>query len=134
MLTGGCLCGKVRYRADFAPTLTAVCHCTTCQRQSGSAFSVNVMVPEAKIAIEGELACFADTGDSGNAVDRKFCSACGSPILSAISAMPGVVALKAGTLDDNAPVKPGVQMFCDSKQAWCEFEGINALPKGFPAS
>ncbi len=134
MLTGGCLCGKVRYRADLEPSTTAVCHCTNCQRQSGSAFSVNVMLPEVMLEIEGELASFVDKGESGNIVERKFCSACGSPILSALAAMPGVAALKAGTLDDHSAIRPGVQMFCDSRQAWCELDGINALPRGFPAA
>ena len=134
MLTGGCLCGSIRYRVDCEPAATAVCHCTNCQRQSGSAFSVNVMVPEAMLEIEGNVASFADTGDSGNAVERKFCSDCGSPIFSAIAAMPGVVALKAGTLDDHSTIKPRVQVFCDSSQSWCQLEGINALPRGYPSA
>lgn len=134
MLTGGCLCGKVRYRADVEPATTAICHCTNCQRQSGSAFSVNVMLPEASLEIEGTLSTFIDKGDSGNTVDRKFCPACGSPIFSDPAAMPGIIGLKAGTLDDHSAIKPGLQVYRDSGQEWCELAGINEFPKGFPAS
>ncbi|MEL7546141.1 MAG: GFA family protein [Pseudomonadota bacterium] len=132
--TGQCLCGAVRYTLDGEPMVTAICHCTNCQRQSGAAFSVNLMAAEGQLSIEGDMLVFEDQADSGNVVYRKFCGRCGSPILSALSGMPGVVALKAGTLDDPSTVAPSVQVFCDSKQNWIEFPALIAFEKSPPSA
>ena len=68
-MTGGCLCGKVRYLANADPVVVAVCHCKNCQKQTGTAFSVLVGVPKSAILIEGRLKTFHDRGDSGQPVD-----------------------------------------------------------------
>ena len=113
----------------------AVCHCKNCQRQSGGAFSVNLIVEEARLGIVGELATFEDLGESGNKVYRRFCSTCGSPILSVLGGMPGVVALKAGTLDDVSGIQPSLQVWCDSKQNWLNFSPeMPGFPKSPPAN
>ena len=53
-IAGGCLCGNVRYRSDAEPVMTAVCHCSHCQRQTSSAFSILAAVPKGALHIEGE--------------------------------------------------------------------------------
>ena len=122
---GGCLCGAVRYTLSADPIMTAVCHCTHCQRQSGGVFSVNLMVPEAAYAQAGETAIFADNGDSGQPVYRLFCGACGSPILSKVASMPGMVMVKAGTLDDMAGITPGLELYTDHAATWVSpIEGV----------
>jgi hypothetical protein len=82
-ITGRCLCGSVEYRADAEPAVQAVCHGTDCQ-QTGSAFSVVVGVPRAALIVEGStLASCTTTGEEhGIDTQRRFCSACGSPIVS----------------------------------------------------
>ena len=117
-LTGGCLCGQVRYTIAEAPQFQVVCHCTNCQKQSGSAFSVNLGVRSDALEIIGTLKTYADRGDSGNPVLRKFCGECGSPILSEIALDPGLAVLKAGTLDDTSAVRPQRHIFCASRQGW----------------
>ncbi len=129
--TGGCLCGQVRYELAGDPLATLICHCVNCQKQAGAAFSVNVIVAEPNLTVQGELRTFDDAGDSGNAVHRKFCPNCGSPIISVLAASPGIVALKAGTLDDTTGLSPQVQAWCDSKQDWVAFAA--EIP-GFPAN
>ncbi len=52
-LEGGCVCGKVRYSADAEPIFVGVCHCTTCQKASGSAFNVVVAVPKSALSVQG---------------------------------------------------------------------------------
>jgi hypothetical protein len=79
-MTGGCLCGQVRYMANSDPIFVGVCHCTHCQ--SGTAFSVLVGIPKSAMSIEGRLKTFHDTGDSGQPVERNFCPECRSPIFS----------------------------------------------------
>jgi hypothetical protein len=116
--TGGCLCGKVRYEIEGEPMFTALCHCTNCQKQGGAAFSVNVLVKDAQLKINGDLKTFEDKGDSGNKVYRRFCDTCGSPIISELGASPGMIAVKAGTLDDTSGLKPAAQVYCVSRQDW----------------
>ena len=132
--TGGCLCGKVRYEIEGEPAVTAVCHCTHCQKQSGSAFSVNLLVPDSRFKLDGDVQTYEDTGESGQKVHRRFCSRCGSPILSVLDAVPGMVAIKAGTLDADSSVRPMVQVWCDSKQDWLDLAGdIPGFGKNAPA-
>jgi hypothetical protein len=116
--TGGCLCGAVRYVLTAEPVATAVCHCTHCQRQSGGVFSTNLVIPEAAYVQTGESRVYDDKGDSGLAVWRHFCPDCGSPIISRIAVMPGVVMVKAGTLDDLSGVAPTVEVYADHAVDW----------------
>jgi len=116
--TGGCLCGAVRYELASEPTMTAVCHCTHCQRQSGAMFSTNLVVPEADYHQTGETSVYEDRGDSGQPVYRHFCGRCGSPIISRVAVMPGLVMVKAGTLDDFSGLKPAVEVYTDHAAEW----------------
>lgn len=120
MMQGGCLCGQIRYRINSAPIATVLCHCTHCQKQSGSAFSTNVIVPEADVAFTGTETAYQDTGDSGGSVERRFCARCGSPVRSLIKNMPGVIAIKAGTLDDASSLIPVMQIWRRSAQGWLD--------------
>ncbi len=119
-ISGHCLCGKVTYSADAAPVAQAICHCTNCQRQTGTAFSIVVGVPAAALHVEGDtLSSFPTTGDvHGTQTLRHFCSACGSPIYSSVEAMPEVVYIKAGTLDDASWLQPNAEVFTRSALPW----------------
>lgn len=110
---GGCLCGAVRYGFPGEPLLTALCHCRHCQRQSGSAFSVVAGVLAADFSLTGELRTYVDTSENGRPVERLFCPACGSAVLSRIAPLPDLVLIKAGTLDDTSGLAPNVEVFCD---------------------
>lgn len=129
-MTGGCLCGQVRYTANAEPAFTGVCHCTTCQKQSGGAFSIVVALPQSALSIEGQTKSYAAKGDSGKANVSKFCPNCGSILLSEPEVMPGVSILRAGTLDDTSWLKPTMEIYCDSAQKWVELGGgMQKFPK-----
>ena len=84
-IQGGCLCGAVRYTCAAEPLMTAICQCTHCQRQSGGAFSVNVGIPRGSLQFTaGNPVTYEDKGESGLPVHRRFCAACGSPIVSEV--------------------------------------------------
>ena len=119
-LTGHCLCGNVTYRIDAEPFAQAICHCEDCQRQAGTAYSVVLGVPTAAFHVEGDsLSEFTTTGDvHGGPTHRHFCSNCGSPIYSAVDALPDAVYVKAGTLDDASWLEPQVEVFARSAQPW----------------
>jgi len=131
--TGGCLCGRVRYTAPATPSGVVVCHCRDCQKQAGSAFSIIAVFPRDAVHVEGDLARYVGRGDSGNTVERCFCGACGSPIYSDGDAMRerGILAIKAGTLDEVADLKPALHYWVVSKQSWIELpEGVRCLAAG----
>lgn len=119
-IQGSCLCGKVRYSSTAEePAMMVVCHCPDCQRQSGSAYSTNVLVPTASISFEGDSRSqYVVNGDSGLPVTRNFCRDCGSPLTTELEAFDNLAAVKAGTLDDSSWVKPTIQIWCNSAQPW----------------
>ena len=123
--TGRCLCGNISYVLDGEPLATAVCHCSHCQRQGGSAFSVNLIAMNSQMTVTGEMAAYDEMGDQVY-VRRRFCSSCGSPILSEIMLSEGVIAVKAGTLDDTSDVKPTVEAWCVDRQPWVTLPGMAA--------
>ena len=129
-IEGGCLCGKVRYSADVEPAFVGVCHCTDCQKSSGSAFSTVVAVPAPAVHVTGTLKTFTKTGDSGKQIHRRFCPECGSGIVEEADAMPNIAMINAGSLDDPKWVKPLSEIYCDSAQPWVQLGGeMQRFPK-----
>ena len=129
-ITGGCLCGKVHYSGDVEPAFTSVCHCHNCQKESGSAFTIVVGVPQPALSLQGQLKTYVDKGDSGKALYRRFCPECGSTVIDEAEALPGILMIQAGTMDDTSWVKPAMQIYCDSAQPWVRLAGeIERFPK-----
>ncbi|HVC63336.1 MAG TPA: GFA family protein [Acetobacteraceae bacterium] len=122
-IIGGCLCGKVRYSAETEPVFTGVCHCRNCQKASGSAFAIVIGLPQPALSVQGEMKTYTDKGDSGQAMLRRFCPECGSTVMDEAAAMPGIVMVQVGTLDDPSWVKPAMQIYCDSAQPWVQLSG-----------
>ena len=126
--TGHCLCGQITYELSGDIIATAVCHCDQCQRQSGGAFSLNLIALEPQLNVSGSLSTFEDRGEHGDAVyvHRHFCGDCGSPIYSAMVEPAGAIAVKVGTLDDRSEVVPTVEVWCEHKQPWVDLPGMVA--------
>jgi hypothetical protein len=115
------------------PLMVAVCHCSTCQKNTGSAFSTNLAMPQNAVEIVGDdLATFEEYADAGSPPFlRSFCSRCGSPISGRGEAYPGVVFIKAGTLDDPSWVKPTIHIWCSERQPWVHIDdGVPHLLAG----
>lgn len=126
-LTGGCICGAIRYEITAPPLAVIACHCTQCRRQSGAAYSVNLIVRASTMTVHGRLNAWDDPDtESGAPLGREHCGRCGSPIRSVPSAAPKMVALKAGTLDDPGAFAPAMHIWTKSKLPWV------ALPDGVP--
>ena len=126
-LQGGCLCGAVRYTISGEPAASLVCHCTHCQKQSGSAFSTILGAAEGAVEVAGTPASYVDHGESGKAVERQFCGTCGSPLFSRVAVSPGMLWVKAGTLDDPAGFMPAAHIWTRSKQCWVETGDLPAF-------
>jgi hypothetical protein len=119
LVTGGCLCGAVRYAVDGAVGAAGYCHCADCRRTSGSAFGVSVRVDAARFRIlHGSPKGFSKTGDSGRMVTRYFCPECGSPLYTVPPAHLGIYFIKGGSLDDPSVVRPDRQSWVRSRVTW----------------
>ena len=123
---GGCLCGAVRYQARGLPTRTQACHCTFCQRFTGSAFYVESLFPKEDVTFQGTpLQVYEHQSDgSGQTIQVQFCPKCGTTVSLTFDRFPTVRAISRGTFDDPNWVVPGAQLFTRSAQS-----GV-ALPSG----
>lgn len=128
-LKGSCRCGKVSYSSTADPVFVGVCHCRSCQKSTGSAYATVVAVPAASVTVKGATKRFDDKGDSGQATHREFCPECGSAVMQSADALAGISMLTAGTLDDPALLKPGMQIYCDSAMPWSMVSDLQAFPK-----
>ncbi len=133
-ISGGCLCGNVHYSADTEPMFVGLCHCRDCQRFTGSAFALVIALPKTALKVTGALKGFAKRGGSGQSIERLFCPECGASIMDEAQAMPGVVMVSGGTLDDQTWVRPSAQIYCASAQPWVDLGGNMERFQGSPLS
>lgn len=117
-ISGGCLCGAVRYSVDAQPLMTRVCWCRLCQYIGAGSGTVNAVFPSATLKVDGELSMYACTADSGNRMQRRFCPRCGTPMFSAAEARPDLVIVRAGTLDDPELAEPKVTIWAAAAPSW----------------
>jgi hypothetical protein len=96
-ITGGCLCGQVRYTIIGRPIRSGICHCRDCQRYTGSAFESFMIFFATSVSIRGHLRSFGGIADPGNAVYRRFCPDCGSGVVNWSDGDPGIIVVQAGT-------------------------------------
>jgi hypothetical protein len=132
--TGRCRCGATRY-ALAVETLTAIycCHCTDCQRWSGSAFSEQAVVPEAAISASGPVIDFTITNESGALSHQRACGICHNRLWNTNSARPGIAIVRAGTLDHNRTLEPRLHIWVKSKQPWVSVaDGVPCFEEGAP--
>ena len=76
--------------------------------------------PSAAVSVQGELKTYQGTGDTGQAVYRRFCPNCGSGIIAEAAVMPGMTMVLAGSLDDTSAFNPAVEIYCSSAQPWTQ--------------
>ena len=108
---GGCHCGAVRYVCRAEPETTVFCHCLDCQRTTGGSFATVLYVQKSAVEIEGELHGYTVRADSGNLLTRKFCAACGSPVIEEDDGYPAHLFIKAGSLDDPGWLEPKIHIW-----------------------
>jgi hypothetical protein len=124
---GGCACDAVRYRLTSEPLFVHCCHCLNCQRQTGSAFVINVLIEADRVELlAGDPQPVEVPRDDGSTQTIYRCPSCQIAVYSQY-ARPEVRFLRAGTLDDPASVAPDVHIFTRSKLPWV------ALPESVPA-
>ena len=125
-LTGGCLCGAVRYRLDSEPFDCGWCHCRTCQLFSGAPAMAFASVPPAAFVWtegSGEVRSFR----SSSFGSRSFCGRCGTPLTIEVDHQPDTVDFTVVTLDRPDAVRPQFHIFWSSKVSW--FDPGDDLPR-----
>jgi hypothetical protein len=126
-LEGGCSCGAVRYRLASEPLIVHCCHCLNCQRQTGSAFVINVLIEADRVEMLAGDPRPVDVPRDDGSVQRIFrCPECQVAVFSEY-VRPVVRFVRAGTLDDPSQVSPDVHIYTRSKLDWV------ALPECAPA-
>ncbi len=110
--SGGCLCGAIRYEVKGEPDDACVCHCTNCQRWSGSAFIAGAGFRNDTVVWNTDPAFFA----LSDKCERSFCPKCGSSLAFHYSG--GQVWVTLGTLDDPEQLKPQYHQFTERELSW----------------
>ncbi|HET7807337.1 MAG TPA: GFA family protein [Gaiellaceae bacterium] len=124
---GGCSCGAVRYRLASEPLFVHCCHCLNCQRQTGSAFVINLLIESDRVELLAGRPAPVDVPRDDGSVQRVYrCPACQVAVFSEYGG-PAVKFVRAGTLDEPASVAPDVHIYTRSKLPWVE------LPESVPA-
>lgn len=124
-LTGTCACGALRYRLTREPMFTHCCHCTQCQKLTGSAFVLNAIIENDSIDILfGEVIVTKGPTEYDSPHDIYRCNACQTALWSDYGGRPNYRFVRVGTLDDPGSVKPDVHIFVKSKLDWV------VIPKG----
>ncbi len=112
---GGCLCGAARYRLSSAPMFVHCCHCTLCQRQTGSAFVINAMIEADRIEVTGEEPTPVTIPAEGSAHDVFRCAICQVGLWSRYGLRAKLRYLRVATLDHPAALTPRAHIFVKSK-------------------
>ena len=136
MIAGGCRCGAVRYTlAVDALPLTYACHCRDCQTWSGSAFSQNAWFPEEAIHVTGSIVLFELEGTGGRISRQRVCGTCHTRIYNTNTIRPGVMVLRAGTLDRSDELDCAGHIWTGRKQAWIALpENVPQFAEGTPSA
>ena len=142
-LEGGCACGAVRYRLTAPPLIVHACHCRDCQKQTGSAFVLNMWIEKNCVDADYNLPkSLMLRAGSGKPHEVFYCGNCATRLWSKYHAAPGdTLLVRVGTLDHPEQVKPDVHIFTRSKMPWLQlppevpaFNAFYKIPEVWPAA
>ena len=126
MITGGCLCGAVRYEIEAEPIVTRLCWCRVCQFIAAGNAAVSVCFPSRRLSVVGEMRDFESVAHSGNRMHRRFCPTCGTHLFSEAESRPHLIFVRAGTLDDREVARPAATIWTARAPSWACLDA--ALP------
>jgi len=137
---GGCSCGEVRYRLTSRPMFVHCCHCTLCQRQTGSAFVINGLIETSRIELlKSAPVAISMPTESGRPHDIYRCPKCQIAVWSDYGRRPPLPFVRLATLDDAKALAPDVHIYVRSKLPWVRlpegaraFEEFYEIPKEWP--
>lgn len=116
-----CLCGQLSAACVGDPVRVSVCHCTACQRRTGSAFGTQARFPASSVTLSGAATPYTRIADSGHALTFHFCPVCGSTVYYTNDALPGFIGIALGTFAGAATWTPTFSVYECHKHPWVEF-------------
>ncbi|MCP4007249.1 MAG: GFA family protein [bacterium] len=126
MFTGRCLCGAIRYEIDAELGPFAYCHCTSCRRASGTAFTANTPVRAQNLHLRSERNSLGEYESSAGKF-RAFCRVCGSPIYARHTSLPDWLSMRLGLIDQDPVHRSSAHFNVAEKAKW--FEVSDGLPQ-----
>src|SRR5690348_13673554 len=118
-VTGRCHCGAITYAATVDPERVSICHCTDCQRLTGSAYRVSVPARKDSFVLRtGVPNIYVKTAESGARRAQAFCPTCGSPLYTYGLDDPTTYGLRVGCIDQRRDLRPRRQIWCRSALDW----------------
>lgn len=131
-MQGGCTCGAVRYRMAEAPMFVNCCHCSWCQRETGSAFALNAIIEMDRLEVTGAVEMVTLPSASGKGQEVARCPACKVALYSHYAGAGRLAAfVRVGTLDDPASCPPQVHIFTSTKLPWVVLDGAVQVFEGY---
>ena len=115
IFTGSCLCGSVNYKSNSDPLVIQNCHCDQCRKATGSVYLTNLFIKEENFEITGEVNNYTHLSDAGNNMTKYFCPNCGSQVFGKNSGRPGIITIRAGTVNEKDIIKPIRNLFLKGK-------------------
>ena len=127
-ITGTCHCGHVTYEAEIDPEQVTICHCTDCQRLTGSPFRVTAMTGRDDIHMTGDAPkVYVKLGDNGRKRFQHFCPECGSPLFTSGEGEDALEwGIRWGSINQRGTLVPRRQIWCCSAASW--LDQVTALP------
>ena len=134
-LTGGCLCGGVRFEVTEPPLVALYCHCTRCQRRSGSAASANARIAPGSLKVTAGEQLVKSYNAGGGAFKKAFCSECGSALWSEHPENPDFRAVRLGSFDSDPGIRPSFRQFVAYAAPWepVPDDGLTRYPERIPS-
>jgi hypothetical protein len=118
-----CCCGSLRAEVSGEPTFLGVCHCTQCQRRTGSAFGVGALFPKQKVRVEGPSKVYVRGSDSGRKIEKHFCPDCGSTVFwYYLDHFPDLIGIAFGAFADPSMPWPPVSVWEETRHPWVTFD------------
>ena len=133
-ITGGCMCGTVRFEIAAQPLSTRTCWCRLCQYLGAGSATVNALFPSAAFSLTGATTAYVSTADSGNVMRRHFCTTCGTQVHGTAESRPHIVVVRAGALDNPELGRPQATIWAAAAPAWACIDPTIPTLDGQPAS
>ena len=132
VLTGGCLCGALRYEARGEPSFCGLCYCADCRKASGSGFIPFMGFAAAQLTFSGQTRASTVRARTGGDAVRNHCAACGGLVFGGIPGVDDSHTIYAGSLDDPSAFVPTIAIFTRSRAPWAalppELKAFDTMP------
>ena len=132
-MEGSCTCGAVTYKMTHSSIFTHCCHCTWCQRETGSAFALNAMIETENLQVSGAVEEVVIPSHSGKGQTIARCPTCKVAFYSHYAGAGRLMAfVRVGTLNDPSTCSPDIHIYTSTKLAWLVLDpSVPILPESY---